>query len=370
MTNILIISRPTDAHAAAVHWALRQAGLEPAIWFASEFPVGQSVSCRVGAAGLACSAREDRPIWRDWDFDTIWLRRFAAPVLEGVIAPIDRPFAELESDTFLRSLLNVHSDRGRWVNPLFAKERAQQKVGQLASAVAAGLLVPETLVTNDRDEALEFLDTRGGAVVAKQFNPIEWKTADGFATVRTRRVTRAMVEAWRPVELAPTIFQDAVAKAYEVRITMIGDEAVGARLDVFGAGAGSTDWRMARVSGQALEVRPWEVSEPLSTRLGALMKSLGLVFGCIDGIVTPDGEFYFLEVNEMGQFLWLDERCAELGLLGRFCSFLAEGTTDRQGDFPAYAAYGPSGHWADWRSSAEANYRLPRTRYVGDEAAA
>src|SRR5882672_6715415 len=34
---------------------------------------------------------------------------------------------------------------------------------------------------------------------------------------------------------------------------------------------------------------------------------LGLAFGCIDLIVTPEGEHIFLEVNEMGQFLWVEQ---------------------------------------------------------------
>jgi hypothetical protein len=49
---------------------------------------------------------------------------------------------------------------------------------------------------------------------------------------------------------------------------------------------------------------------------------LGLAFGCIDLIVTPEGEHIFLEVNEMGQFLWVrtsqDQSCS--AALRRYCS--------------------------------------------------
>ena len=53
-----------------------------------------------------------------------------------------------------------------------------------------------------------------------------------------------------------------------------------------------------------------------------MMKELGLLFGCIDLIVTPDGEYYFLEVNEQGQFLWIDDIAPSINMLEQFCAFL------------------------------------------------
>lgn len=52
------------------------------------------------------------------------------------------------------------------------------------------------------------------------------------------------------------------------------------------------------------------------------MRQLGIVFGCFDFIITPDDEYIFLEVNEMGQFLWIEEILPELKLLDKFCEFL------------------------------------------------
>jgi glutathione synthase/RimK-type ligase-like ATP-grasp enzyme len=38
-----------------------------------------------------------------------------------------------------------------------------------------------------------------------------------------------------------------------------------------------------------------------------LVQGLGLEFGAIDLIRTPDGRYVFLEVNGNGQFLWAEE---------------------------------------------------------------
>src|SRR6267378_1479094 len=49
---------------------------------------------------------------------------------------------------------------------------------------------------------------------------------------------------------------------------------------------------------------------------------LGLAFGCIDLIVTPEGEHIFLEVNEMGQFLWVEQDEPRSELLRCFATLL------------------------------------------------
>ena len=54
------------------------------------------------------------------------------------------------------------------------------------------------------------------------------------------------------------------------------------------------------------------------------MAKLGIVFGCFDFVVTPEGEFIFLEVNESGDFLWMEECAPEYNILSRFAAWLAQ----------------------------------------------
>jgi len=46
----------------------------------------------------------------------------------------------------------------------------------------------------------------------------------------------------------------------------------------------------------------------LNKRLLALQKRLQLVYGAIDMRRTPDGEYYFLEVNPAGQWHFVEQR--------------------------------------------------------------
>ena len=49
---------------------------------------------------------------------------------------------------------------------------------------------------------------------------------------------------------------------------------------------------------------------------------MGLVFGALDFIVSEDHEYIFLEVNEQGQFLWIEELNSDFKMLDIFIGFL------------------------------------------------
>jgi hypothetical protein len=79
------------------------------------------------------------------------------------------------------------------------------------------------------------------------------------------------------------------------------------------------DWR---AGGSKLRVEPDRLPAAVETACLVLLRRLGLVFGCFDFIVTPEGEHVFLEVNTAGQFLWVEEANPELPMLAPFVAFL------------------------------------------------
>ena len=61
------------------------------------------------------------------------------------------------------------------------------------------------------------------------------------------------------------------------------------------------------------------------------MNHFGIVFGCFDFIVTPDGEYFFLEINEQGQFLWVEDANPSIKMLDTFTEFLIEQSSNFRG---------------------------------------
>ena len=52
-----------------------------------------------------------------------------------------------------------------------------------------------------------------------------------------------------------------------------------------------------------------------------LVEKLGLCYGAIDMVLTPDGRYVFLEINPNGQYLWI-ELATGLPISDAICSLL------------------------------------------------
>ena len=107
-------------------------------------------------------------------------------------------------------------------------------------------------------------------------------------------------------------FQKKLQKNYDVRVTCFGDYLVAAKLMY----SGIVDVR--------LEIEPYTLPDDLTKKIQLLMHNIGLVFATFDFIVTEDGEYIFIDVNEQGQFLWLETFNPEFKMLDMFIHFLLQ----------------------------------------------
>lgn len=81
------------------------------------------------------------------------------------------------------------------------------------------------------------------------------------------------------------------------------------------------DWRLP-LQLKSFSTEPIKLPENIKNKILFFMKETNLAFGCFDLIFTKEKEWVFLEINPMGQFLWVEEQCPELPLLGAFCHLL------------------------------------------------
>ena len=106
------------------------------------------------------------------------------------------------------------------------------------------------------------------------------------------------------MRVAPVIFQEYVPAGIDLRVTVVGS-AIFAAAIAPAAGETRVDFRM-RVGRSSMDsfVLPAEVAG----QLRLLMERLGLVYGAIDLRISPQGDYFFLEVNTAGEFLFVEER--------------------------------------------------------------
>jgi hypothetical protein len=230
--------------------------------------------------------------------DAIWFRR---PVLPRVSGEGERAvWAAREAREALDGVWRTYP--GRFVNRPECNQRASVKPEQLVRAARLGFTVPETLVTNEPDEAVAFLAAHPRAVAKPLFSG---RVPDGdseglFFTTLLDDAARTAAASLGP---EPYLFQDFVDKEYDVRVTVIGDQVFAARIDSQTSDEARVDWRKgAQASAHSVERLPDEVNE----RCLALLREYGLSFGAID-LAAVDGDYVFFEINPNGQWAWVEQ---------------------------------------------------------------
>ena len=324
---ILTLADPRDDHALYVQEGLRARGGDTVLWFTGDLAQLQAVSVELGEeTGTRLSATGPDLRLGSAPPQVIWLRRPVRPILSEDIHPADRMWARNEYEEFYTWLLRGLPESAFWINPFESSRRARSKLAQQEVARRAGLRTPRTLYSNDPAEIRAFLRAHGGQAVYKAFTQSGWWKLkdDGIAMLFTALLTEKELPADEVLRATPGIYQPCLPKAYELRVTVIGEHIFPAKIDSQAMKLGRLDWRK---SYDDARFEPIELAPELSRAIHRLMKGMGLVFGCLDFIVTPQGEHVFLEVNEMGQFLFVEE-LTEIPLLDAFCEMLLQGRPD------------------------------------------
>ena len=169
-----------------------------------------------------------------------------------------------------------------------------------------GLQVPETLVTNSLEIVKKFFDRWQGEIVLKTFGGVSVKDSEDYLlSVYTNRVSYEHLDSFgSEIQYAPVFLQNYIPKDFELRITAVGNKFFACAIQSQDSPKTKDDWR--HYDFENVKHSSYVLPNTIQTKLEALMKRLKLQFGAIDMIVTPDGEYVFLEVNPSGQWGWIE----------------------------------------------------------------
>lgn len=171
----------------------------------------------------------------------------------------------------------------------------------------AGFLIPAFGIFNTRTQVQQFISTHGKTVTKPISNGI-LETEDLVTYAQYTTLFEPADAAALTDTFVPALFAAYVEKKYELRIFYLAGVC----------------YTMAILSQQdpqtAVDMRnynyrkpnrnlPYQLPKTIEEKIDALMRSLQLVTGSIDMIVTPDDEFVFLEINPAGQFGNVSSSC-------------------------------------------------------------
>lgn len=322
--SVFILSQAYDPHASALAWALRRNGV----------PYRFNPSLRVDGGtrfSILLGETEDHTTIDAIDganIRSVWYRRPAFPEA-GLCQEADRAFIEGQWKCLQRSVFDAADQLlpALWVNRPRAAEQAESKLVQLQAARASGLRIPDTVIGNHAPDVAALI-RRWGKIVFKTFYPQNWQSSSKGLTYRMSVVPLdATSELPEPaIAMSPGIYQRYIDKAFDVRVTMIGCKLFAIKLRK-ASGDAYFDWR-AHYDDEDMHTELFEVDAWLEAKLYETMKRLGIVFGCIDLVVDRNGDIYFLEVNQAGQFLFVEEVIPDIPILRAIAAMLSAGKVD------------------------------------------
>lgn len=234
------------------------------------------------------------------DVRAVWHRHTKQFVVDAEMSGPEQAFAYGEARRGYGGVLAALSGC-LWVNDPMAAARAEYKPVQLAAATAAGLRIPETIITSDPRTAYDWACHLARPIVYKPLNGV-WHADEGQVRAIYTSPVSDLRELLDPA-LARTahLFQEQVLKAFEARVIVIGTQIFAVRIDA-NSPQGQTDWRS---DYGALAYSRIELPQAVAAGLMDVHRRLGLVYGAADLICDEAGNWIFLETNQAGEWGWL-----------------------------------------------------------------
>jgi glutathione synthase/RimK-type ligase-like ATP-grasp enzyme len=313
--TVLIISSASDAHVPFVLVKLEELGVRVFrlntetfgfggnLSMSTEYPVQRTMGGRIHLVA------DQQEVSLD-EITGVWYRRPQSPDLSKYqLSSEGLAFARDEWRATLNGLYSL-LDNVLWVSYPDRIQIGENKLLQLRVAKELGFAIPRTLVTNDKQAVLEFWHNLGGAVVAKPIG-LGWVYVQDAGekelvrSVMTNEIDEAALADLDNLQIAPAIFQEAVPKSYELRVTVVGREIFTTKIDSQRSEISRVDWRRYDLENTPYSV--YQLPENIESLCKQLVATLGLQFGAIDMIRRPDGEHVFLEINCNGQFAWVED---------------------------------------------------------------
>jgi hypothetical protein len=192
----------------------------------------------------------------------------------------------------------------KWINSPSASRSCKDRLQQLRAAHTSNLSTPNTLVTNDRQEAEDFI--RGyGSVIAKSiahhgirfgsllknFYGVQLTTADSLDFIS---------------QATPILIQEYFHKRSEIRVYVVENTIRAIKIEPKEKTEIPIDMHIRPLDSYQYSL--CDVPQSIGSSCIQVARTLGLTYGAFDFVETEDGRLVFLEVNPAGDWAWVDSQ--------------------------------------------------------------
>lgn len=182
------------------------------------------------------------------------------------------------------------------------------KLDVLDAAIICGINIPETVVTNNKKTLVEIFKKYSGKIIVKSLtdSPVIVKEDNKFYPLTMRVNEENLIDI--PNIFFPSLIQQEIEKEYEIRSFYINGKFYSSAIFSQADKQTAIDFRNYNYK-KPNRLVPYKLPLEIEIKLDKLCKTCDINTGSFDLIFSKTGEYYFLEINQSGQFGMVSKPC-------------------------------------------------------------
>lgn len=238
------------------------------------------------------------------DFTAFWYRRSHFNVFIQKITSVSDKTLSVQINKHIQSeTIEIHKLLVKYISTRSINTYNDihiNKLELLNYAAKIGLKIPDTLITNSKEEVLHFTK-KHQTVITKNFSQGVFLFNKSRIFNSITRVVNEEIYNMLPEKFSYTLFQEGIEKLFELRIFYLNGKFYSSAIFSQNDEQTAIDFRNYNFF-KPNRTPPFTLPNEMKTKLKKIMNEFRLNSGSIDVLVSTENEFIFLEVNPIGQF--------------------------------------------------------------------
>ncbi|MCK8541357.1 hypothetical protein [Yersinia ruckeri] len=297
---ILILSDSYDVHADVVS---KKIGKH---FFRLNLDIEALKKTKITFNGLDWIITQNDMIIKASDIKCVWPRRVSVQINSEQQQDQSNGFRLWRSE-WNKSLFGLYNalSAACWFNHVKDATLADNKYFQSKIAKKIGLNQPEFITSNSKQDLTSFVATNPDSVIKFMSQDMYISESGDLLGLYVNKITPELLENFPSDCENPITLQKYINKKFEVRYTVIEQEHFACAIDSQRSGKAKVDWRRYDLPNTP----HWRIDAPqiIKEKVNSLMTLLNLRYGALDFIVDENNDWWFLEVNSAGQWLWIED---------------------------------------------------------------
>jgi ATP-GRASP peptide maturase of grasp-with-spasm system len=184
---------------------------------------------------------------------------------------------------------------------------SSNKLSILSEFRECGLDIPPTLVTSSKEDLIMFKKQYGDIVVKPLSEGVSFQKDNFNYKIYTEDLSEDFIVTLNEY-FFPSLFQKKIIKKFEIRSFYLNGKIYSTAIFISKKVKEEVDHRIHLQLNELRRV-PYQLPAEVESKMKLVMEKLSFETGSFDIIKSYDGKYYFLELNQSGQFGAISEVC-------------------------------------------------------------